>query len=195
MVAAASPLKTAKDFNGKTIAVNTLHSVDQIAMDAWTDQNGGDSKTLKFLEVPNITMVDAAALGRVDGAIIADPGYTAGLEGGKVRHLANVNTGVAKRFMVSAWFSSRAWADHNPDAIRKFAAAINDGATWAVKNPQPAALLLQKYMRLTVSSAHEHHGFTLDPALLQPLIDASARYGVLKSPLDVHDIIWRYPGT
>ena len=34
------------------------------------------------------------------------------------------------------------------------------------------------------------HAATLDPALLQPLIDAAVRYKVLPQPLDVRDIIW-----
>ena len=81
MVAAASPLKTARRFQrqddrGQHAALAGRPDRDGCLR---LDQNGGaPSKTLKFLEVPNITMVDATAGGRVDGAIIADPGYTAG---------------------------------------------------------------------------------------------------------------------
>jgi len=190
IVAANSPLQTAKDLNGKTVAVNTLHSVDQIAVESWMDKNGGDSRTLRFLEVPNLTMVDAISLGRVDAAIVADPGYTTGIESGRVRRFASVNSGIAKRFMITAWFASRAWADSNPDVVRKFAAILNQGASWAVKNPAAAAAELRKYLHLSATVAHERHAATLDPALLQPLIDAAARYKVLPQPLDVRDIIW-----
>jgi NitT/TauT family transport system substrate-binding protein len=190
VVAANSPLRTGKDLNGKIVAVNTLHSVDQIAAELWVDKNGGDSRSVKFLEIPNIVMVDAAVAGRIDGAVVADPGYSTGLESGKVRLLANVNDAIAKRFMVVAWFASRDWADHNPDATRKYAAAINEASAWAVKNPEAAAAILQKYLHLTTSRAHEQHASKLDPALLQPLIDAAVRYGRLAKPLDVREIIW-----
>ena len=190
IVAANSPLQTAKDFNGKTVAVNTLHSVDQIAMSAWVDANGGDSRTVRFLEVPNLTMVDATAGGRVDGGIVADPGYSAGLASGKVRMFAQVNSAIAKRFMITAWFASRSWADANAPLVHKFAAALNDASIWAVKNPDAAAVVLRKYLRLTTTTAHERHARTLDPAMLQPLIDAAARYKVLGQPLNVQDIIW-----
>jgi NitT/TauT family transport system substrate-binding protein len=190
IVAANSPLQTGKDLHGKTIAVNTLHSVDQIASELWIDKNGGDSRTVKYLEISNVTMADATADGRIDAAVSADPGYTKGLESGRVRQFAPVNEAIAKRFMISAWFSTRTWANQNPDAVHKFAAAINDAATWAIKNPEAAGGVLRKYLRLTNSRAHEHHAFTLDPPLLQPLIDTGVRYKVLAAPLDVRDIIW-----
>ena len=190
IVAANSPLQTAKDLNGKTVAVNTLHSVDQIAAMTWIDKNGGDSRTLRFLEVPNLTMVDAIAAGRVDAAIVADPGYTTGIESGRVRRFASVNSGIGKRFMITAWFSSRAWANANADFLHKFDAILNQAATWAVKNPVAAAAVLHKYLRLSTTRAHERHAATLDPSMLQPLIDAAVRYKVLGQPLDVRDIIW-----
>jgi NitT/TauT family transport system substrate-binding protein len=190
IVAANSPFQNAKDFDGKTVAVNTLHSVDQIAMSAWVDKNGGDSRTVRFLEVPNLTMPDATAGGRVDGAIVADPGYTIGLTSGKVRSFAQVNAAIAGRFMITAWFASRSWADANPNLVHAFAAALNTASLWAVKNPDAAAVVLRKYLRLTTTTAHERHARTLDPAMLQPLIDAAARYKVLSQPLNVQDIIW-----
>jgi len=190
IVAANSPLRNAADFNGRLIAVNTLHSIDQIAMQAWSDRNGGDSRTLKFVELPLIAMVEATAGGRVDGAVIAEPGYSTGIDSGRVRSFANINTAVAKRFMITAWFASRAWADANPDAVRKFAASMNEAATWAVKNPAAAAAVLRKYMKVAFALAHERHANALDPGLLQPLVDAAVRYKVLPQPLDVHDVIW-----
>src|SRR5271156_5563106 len=47
-----SPLKTAKDLSGKTVAVNGLKSITQISVQAWADQNGGDSQAIKFVEMP-----------------------------------------------------------------------------------------------------------------------------------------------
>ena len=190
IVTTNSPLQTGVDLNGKIVAVNTLHSVDQIATEMWVDKNGGNSKTLKFVELPNLSMVEATAGGRVDAAVIADPGFTSGITGGRVRRLADVNEAIAKRFMISAFFASRAWADRNPDAARKFASAINEAATWAVKNPEAAAAVLNKYLRLTSARAHERHARTMDPVLIQPLIDAAVKYGRLAQPLDVRQIIW-----
>jgi ABC-type nitrate/sulfonate/bicarbonate transport system substrate-binding protein len=138
-------------------------------------------------------MTDAVAAGRIAGGVLADPGFTVGLASGKVRSLANINAAIAKRFMISAWFGTRSWAAANPDAVRKFDAGVNEAATWAVKNPEAAAAVLRKYMRLTPTRAHERHARTLDPALLQPLFDAAVRYKVLAQPIDARTLIWTPP--
>ena len=78
---------------------------------------------MKFLEILPTTMADATADGRIDAGISADPGYTRGLESGRVRAFAQVNEAIPKRFMITAWFSTRTWANQHPDAVRKFAAA------------------------------------------------------------------------
>jgi len=44
-------LYASTDINGKTIAINGLKNINEIPTDAWIDNNGGDSKTLKFIEM------------------------------------------------------------------------------------------------------------------------------------------------
>lgn len=190
VAAANSPLRTASDLNGKSVGVNALQSVDQIEVEAWTDKNGGDSRTLRFVEVPPSLIVDALASGRVDVAMMADPNWTMALTSGRVRSFANTTAAIANRFMVTAWFASRQWANANPGALRKFADALNQASAWAVKNPQAAAAVLRKYLHTTTTVAHEHHARSLDAALLQPLADQAYKYGVLPRPLDVRTMIW-----
>jgi NitT/TauT family transport system substrate-binding protein len=193
VVAANSPIRTGADLNGKIVAVNTLHSIDQIAMQMWVDKNGGDSKTIKFVEAPGTTIIDALAAGRFDAALLADPFYTVGIDSGRIRMIAFGNAAIAKRFMVTAWFATRAWANKNPDTVSKFGAALSQASAWAVKNPEAAAAVLRKYLRTTTLLAHERHARTLDPGLIQPLIDAAVQYKVLAKPLDAREIILKAP--
>ena len=51
IVAANGPVKSAKDLNGKTIGITGVKNITQIAAMAWLDQNGGDSSTVKFIEL------------------------------------------------------------------------------------------------------------------------------------------------
>lgn len=190
VVGVNSPVRNAKDLNGKTIAVTGLRGLDEIAVDAWLDANGGDSKTVKFTELPQNAMPDAVAAGRVDAAEVGDPGLSAAIDAGKVRALANSYDAIAKYFFGSVWFASEEWANQHPDAVRKFAAAINQAGAWATRNPVGAASVMQKYMKVTFTKAHEYHGRSLDPALIQPVLDASARYKLL-TPMNAKDLIWK----
>ena len=191
LVGVNSPYRDAKDLTGKTIAVTQVRGLDEVAVDAWLDANGGDSKSVKYTEIPQNAMADAVATGRVDAAELGDPALSAALDTGKVKIFAKSYDAIAKRLFGSVWFASEDWANQHPDAVRKFAAAINEAGTWATRNPVAAAAVLQKYMKVTYTRAHEYHARTLDPALLQPIIDSSVRYKLLPAPMNANDLIWK----
>lgn len=51
-VAKNSPLRTAKDAEGKTIALSALGDQAQIGVQEWLQKNGADPAKVKFVEVP-----------------------------------------------------------------------------------------------------------------------------------------------
>lgn len=191
VVGVNSPIRNAKDLTGKTIGVTGLRGLDELAVDAWLDTNGGDSKSVQFTELPQNAMADAVAAGRVDAAELGDPGLSAALDAGKARFLANSYDAIAKYFFGSVWFASEDWANQHADVVRKFAAAINQAGAWATRNPVAAATVMQKHMKVTFTRAHEYHGRTLDPALIQPILDAAFRYKLLPTPMNAKDLIWK----
>ena len=69
MVRKDSPLRTARDFNGKTIGANALKNIAQYAPSLWIDRNGGDSSTLRFVEMPADEQAAALEQGRIDGGM------------------------------------------------------------------------------------------------------------------------------
>jgi NitT/TauT family transport system substrate-binding protein len=191
VVGVNSPYHNAKDLAGKTVAVTQVRGLDEVAVDAWLDANGADSHSVKFTEFPQNAMAEAVAAGRVDAAQLGDPALSDALEAGKVRILAKSYDAIGKRLFGSVWFTSEDWAAQHPDAARKFAAAINQAGAWATRNPVAAAAVLQKYMKVTYTRAHEYHARTVDPAFIQPIIDAAVRYKLLTSPMNANDLIWK----
>jgi NitT/TauT family transport system substrate-binding protein len=191
-VAASSPYRTAKDLNGKTIGATALNGLDQVGIFSWIEANGGDYRSVRLVEVPQGAMPDALSVGRVEAAQIGDPALSSGIDSGKVRIIGKSFDAIAKRFFAAVWFASDDWAAQNPVAIRKYTNAINEASAWAVRNPEQAALVLQKYMHVTFSRAHEYHARTLDPKLLQPILDAAVKYKLL-NPMRAEEIIWHPP--
>jgi NitT/TauT family transport system substrate-binding protein len=57
-----SPIKGAKDLEGKTVAVNTLNNIVHLMAMAWIDKNGASSGKVKFVEVP-FPQMEAALVG------------------------------------------------------------------------------------------------------------------------------------
>jgi NitT/TauT family transport system substrate-binding protein len=191
VVGVNSPYHNAKDLAGKTVAVTQVRGLDEVAVDAWLDANGADSHSVKFTEFPQNAMAEAVAAGRVDAAQLGDPALSDALEAGKVRILAKSYDAIGKRLFGSVWFTSEDWAAQHPDAARKFAAAINQAGAWATRNPVAAAAVLQKYMKVTYTQAHEYHARTIDPTFIQPIIDAALRYKLLTTPVSANDLIWK----
>jgi NitT/TauT family transport system substrate-binding protein len=177
IVSAGSTIREAKDLNGKTVAVAALNSLSQNAPRAWMDRSGGDSSTVKFVEIPFPAMVGALEAGRVDAAFDAEP-FLSAAKG--VRVLATCFDAIAKRFLIGTWFATAQWAHDHPDAVARFAAAIHETAVWTNKNPQQSGQILAKYTKLDpvviATMVRSEYAEVLTPASMQPLIDVSAKY-------------------
>lgn len=180
VVAKSSPIVSAHDLNGKTVAVDSLKSLATTGTSAWVDKNGGDSRTLKFIELPFPQMDAALAQGRVDAAFIPEPILSNALAADG-RLLAAPLDAISSPLLLGAWFTTAAYSKAHPDVIRKFAAVMAETAKWINEHPADSAAILQRYTKIPFSDkAHRLlQGGHLDAPSLQPLVDAAARYGVI----------------
>jgi NitT/TauT family transport system substrate-binding protein len=190
VVAKNSPIRSAKDLDGKTIAGNGLKNITQVGAFAWMAKNGGDPATAKFVEMPFPDMAGALETGRIDAAVIAEPELSATLAKGD-RVLGYCYDGIAPRFLIGAWFTSGAWAKTHPDLVKRFQRAMTLSAAWANKNQAASGALLTKYTQIVVEPGMKRTVYAekLDPAMIQPLIDASAKYGAISAPFPAIDLI------
>jgi NitT/TauT family transport system substrate-binding protein len=195
MVAKDSPIRTAADLNGKTIAINALKDLQQISVQSWIDKHGGDSKTIKFVEVPVSQMAGAVVAHRVDAAKGDEPFITEAKS--DVRVIGNAEDGIAPRFMIIGWFSTEQWIKDHPDLAARFAAAIGRASLWAnTHDRESLAIFLQTAKldpQMAASMARSRFGAALDPAMMQPVLDTALKYGVLDRPISASDLIWRAP--
>ena len=118
-VPATSPLHTAKDLNGKLIGIDVLGGLPYLAGKAWIDANGGDSKTVKYVELGFPEMQAAVIAGRVDAiSINLTVDATVNKPGDPLRTLGIVYDAVAPRFASAIWFSTTTWTAQHPDAAK-----------------------------------------------------------------------------
>lgn len=194
VVAATSSIGAAKDLAGKVIAIPGLATLAEYSPRAWIDQNGGNDATVKFIEMPYSEMPAALIAGRVDAAYVAEPFLTVVRK--EARILGYAHNAVAKRFLQSAWFTTAAWAASHPDPVRRFAAAMREAAVWANQraNHVRSGEILAKYAKLdpaTIASMERaQFAERLTPALIQPAIDVSAKYGGF-TPFPADRIVYR----
>jgi NitT/TauT family transport system substrate-binding protein len=187
-----SPIRTAKDLNGKTVGLSTLKDLQQASVMKWVDQNGGDSSTLKFLEIPTPDMSPAMNAGRIDASTMLEPALTASKS--EIRILGDCYNAIARTLLITAHFASADWLAKNTATAKAFIGAMGQAAIWANKNPQASGVILAKYSKIAPETISQMNRTVfadkLDPATIQPVIDASAEYKFLPQTFPVSQMFW-----
>jgi NitT/TauT family transport system substrate-binding protein len=173
-----SPIQSAKDLAGKTIAVPALHSLGTTAASAWIDQNGGNSSTVKYVEVPFPAEPAALDLGRVDAIFEVEPFFGAAAQHDRV--LMQGYNAIAKHFTLTLWVTTPTWVKANPDLVSRFVTVIHQTAVWANAHHDESGAILAKYTQIPAAAiatmVRVHYAEALTASLMQPGIDASAKY-------------------
>lgn len=181
MVAKNSAVRSARDLNGKTVAVPGLGTGADYTVRDWLQANGADLATVKIIELPYSAMPAALEAGRIDAAHVAEPFIAVARANARI--LASADDVLGKAYLRTVWFANAGWAKAHPDLVAKFGAVMRDTARWAndKRNYGQSAAILVKYTQidpaLVKSMTRVVYGESLDPKLLQPEIDSNAKYG------------------
>lgn len=84
-----SPVHSGADLNGKILAVPALNDSFSLSVRLWVDTTGGDSSTLKLVELPMNSAIVALTSGRVDAIDLVPPYLGPALSSGAVRSVGD----------------------------------------------------------------------------------------------------------
>ena len=193
MVPADSPARTAKDLNGKIVAVNGIKNITQLATMAWSDQNGGNAKSLNFVEMGFPEMPAALAAHRVDAAFVSEPIVSSALRSGVARNIGTPYDAIAPEFTISVWFVAGSWSKANPALVRRLSAVFRQTSAWANGHDAESAQILSGITKLPLAvvggMTRSRFDETITARHLQPIIDIGARYGLLAKSFPAADLI------
>ena len=194
-VAKNGPVKAAKDLEGQTVALVALKSITEAAVREWLRANGADVAKIKFFEMPYAEMAPALTRGALAAAFLGEPFLSAAKD--DVRILGRSYDAVAPSFYISAWFASRDWIGKNPDLVRRLTQALYDTARWANGHHAETAPILAKYAKLDLSRIRAmnrtRYATSLDPKLMQPVLDVAVTYQLIAKPMRASDLIAKVP--
>jgi NitT/TauT family transport system substrate-binding protein len=180
-----------KDFEGQTIGVVALNSISAMCVSEWLRAGGADLAKVKMYELPFSTMVPALARGTVAAAFLAEPFLS--VNRADLRVVAPAYDQIAKQFYIAACFTTRDWVAKNPDAAHRLTLAIYETARWANSHHDDSAMTLARVTKLDLdrirSMTRAVWSTSLDPALMQPVIDLAARYALIQAPVRAGDLI------
>ncbi len=195
VVAKDGPVQTAADLIGKTIAVTSLNSLQEISTREWLRRHGGDPARTTFVEMPGTAMIESVLHGAIAGAV---PGATnLAVEGDRaalrLRSLGKPFDVVAKTFVLSSFYARRDWLSANPDTARRLVAAIYATARWSNGHHADTAQVLVKNQRIDPAVAQRmirtEYATSLDLGMLQPVVDIAAKYKAVKQPIAAADLV------
>lgn len=193
MVPAESTAKTGADLNGKTVAVSSIGDLYSLSVKDWVDQHGGDSTTLKWVEIPLSAVPAALEAGRIDAGGLEEPEVTEALSSGKSRVLGRLMDAIAPLFMYTGWFATLEYAAANRASIDRFRRALRDAAVYTNSHHAETVDLIAKFTlvdpKIIAKGVRVTAGLALEPKLIQPVIDAAAKYKMIPAPFDARDMI------
>ena len=188
-----SPIKSAKDLEGKTVAVNTLSNVVQLMAMAWIDKNGGDAAKVKFVEVPFPQMEAALSAGRVAAASTHEPFVTASTGKGVTRVLAHNWGDVVPRFLIASWFASEKWLQTNKAAAQSFTRGVNQGVDAINADVQGTRSLMVKWTGLSAEMVNKVALPVFEKGIaekdVQVTIDLSYKYKLIPRAFKAREVI------
>ncbi len=186
-------IKEPKDFVGKKVGAPGLGAFLHVLFVKWLVEKGVDPKSVNFVEVTFPTMPDIIKSGGVDAVLTAEP---------TVSRMLNAGTGtIGARYAVELnrtepiifYAASRAWAQKNPEAIKKFQAAIAEGAAIVNGDRDKASASIAKFTKQTIelvkSSPPNKSDPVLKPEQLAWWIDIMSSQKMLETKLDLNKLI------
>jgi NitT/TauT family transport system substrate-binding protein len=152
VVKGGSPLKSAKDLAGKTVAVNTLKNIGDSTVRSSIRKDGGDASAVKFVEMPLPEMPAAVQEGRVDAAWVVEPFLTITTGQGD-QPIAWNFVDTAPDLMVAGYFTSGRLMEQQPDLVKRFTEAMNESQAYADGHPEEARNIITTYTQIDAATA------------------------------------------
>jgi len=191
VVAQSSNLSSGRDFRGKTVAVPALSDLYTRVNAAWIDQTGGDSKTVKFIELPTSATPAAIAAGRIDGASMTEPILIEAVQADHCKIIGRPFDLIANSFGETWYFVTREYAAKNADVLARFRRGVTEAARYVLAHRAEMVPLVAQYTGIApelVAQMTLLLGTGADPAMLQPVIDFGARFKTIPAAFPAREM-------
>jgi NitT/TauT family transport system substrate-binding protein len=192
LVAPDSGIDSVEDLAGKTIAVNGLGGIDDIAIRSILDEHGVDSSSVQFTEIDFPDMNTAVETGEVDVAAQPEPFVTLGERDGLI-NLLDPYYETLPGMPLGLFFASEEWLQDNPDLAEAFNRALQrsiDASSDQEAMRETIAANTDIEADVVEDMALDHWDANIDRDKLETLGQLATRYGVLEEEPNLDELIW-----
>ena len=182
-----------KDFVGKKVGAPGLGAFLHVLFVKWLVEKGVDPKSVNFVEVTFPTMSDIIKSGGVDAVLTAEPFIARMTNAGLGTIGARYAAELARTEPIIFYAASREWADKNPEAVKKFRAAIAESAAIVNNDRDKASASISKFTKqpieLVKATPPNQSEPNLKPEQLAWWIDVMSSQKMLQTKLDLNKLI------
>lgn len=188
LVKAGGPTDAAQ-LSGKTIAVNAIGGLAQLAAEAAIDKLGGDSSDVKWVVLPIPSMIAAVQRGEVAGAVLAEPYVTQAKKAGLKDIISPVSEGTPGVPQL-VYVTTRSYLASQPAIVREFATGLDKANAALAASPSYVASIgsVSTTESVTVLNSMILPVFSATPvdlSILDFLQSVAVKYGVLKKQISL----------
>jgi NitT/TauT family transport system substrate-binding protein len=192
VVPADSPIQSAADLAGKTVAVNNVKNIGEVTIRKAVEDAGGDPGSLNFVELAFPDMPAAVAGGDVDAAWVVEPFVTVATGQGARKVLANFAEAVPD-LTVATYFTTEQVIAEDPELVDDFQAAIQQSLQYAQDNPDEVRRIVTTYTQITpeVAAQMALPAFPqdIDVESVKTVAELMQKYGITTEPVDVDALL------
>ncbi|GAA3646523.1 ABC transporter substrate-binding protein [Microbacterium marinilacus] len=196
LVTADSPLTSAKDLEGKKVAVNAPGGYTQLLSDIAVKADGGDPSKVQYVQMGVPDQPAALESGAIDAFVAGEPFGTLGREEKGFRTLANPFVSLSDHAVVAgAWYALREAVDADPELYGEIADTIDEANAYALENDDELRESIAEFTKIDPELAARirlgsYGQLPLTAENLQALADWSLELGYIQNPVDLDAIIW-----
>jgi NitT/TauT family transport system substrate-binding protein len=192
LVAGDSDIRSPQDLEGKTLAVNTLKNVAEVAAKASLAKQGVDVSKIELAEVDFPDMNGAIAEGRVDAAFQIEPFVSLGVKEGH-RVIDRPYVGTKPGLQIGCYFTSEQYLSENEDVVQRFREGVADTAAAIAEDPASFREFLPEASEIPPPAAQKAilpaWKAENDAASLELTAELMERYGVVEEKPDTSDAV------
>jgi NitT/TauT family transport system substrate-binding protein len=195
MVDGDSPIRSPRDLQGRTVALNTLANINELVMRAYLDRAGLEPDASELLEVPFPDQPTALQAGRVAAILPVEPFVTLAKQDGARVVDAQPFTALGREPLVAAFFTTDRWLREHPNTAASFRRAVNRATAYWNEHPGERAAIIARYTKVPAAAAEQivygEPRTEITEADVQRQIELSRKYGLIPATFDAAEVLTR----
>jgi len=191
VVAKDSPITDIKELAGKTVAINALKSISEVAVRSSLQAAGVDPDNVKLVEFPFPQIAQAVSQGNADAGFLISP--LTEVFSDQVTSIYHPFSELFSGEPIGGYFTTDQLIKDDPELVKNFVAAFKEAGEYANEHPEEGRALLPDYLKLPAEVTDVVPVPEFDPELnpMPKITKDAKRDGILTQDPDYDVLYWK----